>query len=293
MCAAVLVPGTLYSQGADQYRRGASQGNAEAQYRLGECYEYGRGVKRDMSEAVRLYRLAAVEDAEAQYRMGIICEEGMVVKRDLAAAVQWYRKSAEQGYPPAQNNLGYCYDNGIVVAQDDVEAAHLYYSAAMQGLPVAQYNIALCYETGQGVGKNIEAALYWFRKAALNGDPEARNRLYPKPEQEPAAANRPSRITGRRAGGNPAARSQSSDAERAQVLLQGARLGDAEAQFLVAECYYHGIGVEEDRIEALQWYRKALAQESGLRESYKKTAEARVSELKASGNIPKRVMLGD
>ena len=37
----------------------ANQGNAEAQCTLGVCYENGDGVRKDLKEAVRYYRLAA------------------------------------------------------------------------------------------------------------------------------------------------------------------------------------------------------------------------------------------
>jgi TPR repeat protein len=36
--------------------------------------------------------------------------------------VYWYRKSAEQGYPKAQNSLGVIYDKGIGVSPDPVRS---------------------------------------------------------------------------------------------------------------------------------------------------------------------------
>lgn len=42
----------------------AEQGDADAQYELGLCYFRGDKVHRDMSEAVRLYRLAAEQGHE-------------------------------------------------------------------------------------------------------------------------------------------------------------------------------------------------------------------------------------
>ena len=37
----------------------AEQGNAEAQFKLGDCYERGAGVKQDSAEAVKWFRKAA------------------------------------------------------------------------------------------------------------------------------------------------------------------------------------------------------------------------------------------
>jgi TPR repeat protein len=35
------------------------QGNADAQYNLGRCYQHGRGVAQDLDTALELYRLSA------------------------------------------------------------------------------------------------------------------------------------------------------------------------------------------------------------------------------------------
>ena len=43
----------------ESYRKAAEQGDAEAQYNLGVCYENGIGVEKDLFEAVRYYRMAA------------------------------------------------------------------------------------------------------------------------------------------------------------------------------------------------------------------------------------------
>ena len=49
-----------YSKEAVRYfRLAADQGDARAQCNLGNCYQTGDGVPKDMKEAVRYYRLAA------------------------------------------------------------------------------------------------------------------------------------------------------------------------------------------------------------------------------------------
>jgi TPR repeat protein len=53
-------------------------------------FHYGRGVKTDHREAVRLFRLAAAQgDAEAQFRLGFTSFLGLGVKRDYVEAVKW------------------------------------------------------------------------------------------------------------------------------------------------------------------------------------------------------------
>ena len=114
-----------------EYKAKAEQGDAEAQFNLGFCYDDGRGVRKDYGEAVK-----------------------------------WYRKAAEQNFAPAQFNLGYCYDNGEGVAKDYVEAVKWYRQAAEQGHAEAQYNLGCGYANGQGVARDKVEAYAWFSMAA-------------------------------------------------------------------------------------------------------------------------------
>jgi len=120
-----------------EYEAKAEQGDAEAQFNLGYCYDDGRGVTKNSKEAVK-----------------------------------WYRKAAEQNYAPAQSNLGYCYDNGRGVEKDAEEATKWYRKAAEQGHPEAQSNLGYCYANGQGVEEDIVEAYAWFSVAA-KADPDA------------------------------------------------------------------------------------------------------------------------
>jgi tetratricopeptide (TPR) repeat protein len=84
--------------GVAEDRAAAEQGNAEAQFRLGVCYEAGLGVPQDYAEAARWYRKAAEHgNAKAQLGLGVcyLFEQG--VPQDYTEAAKWYRKSADQG----------------------------------------------------------------------------------------------------------------------------------------------------------------------------------------------------
>lgn len=90
----------------EYYLKAARQGDAEAQFYLGLCYNYGDGVEKDLSEAVKWYRKAADQgDALAQYNLGICYDNGYGVEKDLSEAVIWFRKAADQGLAEAQNML--------------------------------------------------------------------------------------------------------------------------------------------------------------------------------------------
>ena len=91
----------------EKYRRDAERGDAEAQNRLGLCYDNGtNGVQENNVEAVKWFRKAAEQGhAAAQYNLGMCYESGEGVAQAKAAAVKWYRKAAEQGLEAAKEAL--------------------------------------------------------------------------------------------------------------------------------------------------------------------------------------------
>ena len=49
------------------YTKAAEQGNAVAQYNLGVCYNFGKGVEKDLQKAIEWYTKAAEQgDEDAQ-----------------------------------------------------------------------------------------------------------------------------------------------------------------------------------------------------------------------------------
>ena len=83
----------------------AEQGNASAQFNLGDIYREGRGVLKDHAEAARWFRLAAEQGhAEAQNKLGVIYQDGNGVLKNMTKAAHWFRRAAEQGHVIAQVN---------------------------------------------------------------------------------------------------------------------------------------------------------------------------------------------
>ncbi len=115
-----------------KYQAKAENGNAAAQYYLGNSYLKGEGVERNPTEAVKWYRKAAEQNvAAAQLGLGACYARGVGVARDAVEGMKWYRKSAEQGNAIAQFNLGICYYDGLVVEQDYTES-YVWFSLAAQ-----------------------------------------------------------------------------------------------------------------------------------------------------------------
>ena len=66
------------------------------------------GVGVDEDPEIGFYwfmRSAAQGDADAQYAVGLCYEEGMGVEVDLDEAREWYQRAAKQGHKEAKRHL--------------------------------------------------------------------------------------------------------------------------------------------------------------------------------------------
>lgn len=159
-----------YSKAVEWFTKAAKQGYAEAQNKLGLCFQYGNGVEKDLLKAVEWFTKAAEKgDADAQCKLGACYFVGYGIEKDLTKAVEWFTRAAEQGHAGAQCNLGFCYRYGNGVEKDFVKAVEWYTKAAEQGNDMAQCNLGYCYEIGKGVDKDLTKAVEWYTKAAEQG----------------------------------------------------------------------------------------------------------------------------
>lgn len=141
--------------------------------------------------------------------------------------VKWFMKSADKGHPGAQHELGLCYELGKVVPKDDEEALKWYKKSADQGNEFAM--------------REVERLTDSMKKAAPS-------RPIPKPlpfkqrvpfEGEPYSSN----------------------------LVKKAEAGDAVAQNDLGVCLSDGVGVAQDKKEAVRWFRKAAVNGNALAQS--------------------------
>lgn len=132
----------------EAYKEGAEKGNMLDQKMLAYCYEQGRGVPKDVVEAVKWYLKAAEQgDSDAQSSLGFCYQDGKGVPKDDIAAAKWFRRAAEQGHRLAESCLGRMYESGTGVPQDYQEAAKWYRKAAEQyGDPGAELALGMLYE---------------------------------------------------------------------------------------------------------------------------------------------------
>lgn len=146
---------------------------------MGIDYEYGQnGKTKNLAEAFKWYKKAAeAGDLEGQYKLGVCYDWGKGVPQDAPKGAYWYCKAAERGHVYAQYMIGLCYDKGVGVEQDYIQAVYWYKKSADQGYAYAQVNLGNCYYQGKGIGKDNSMARYWWQKAADQGDETAINNL--------------------------------------------------------------------------------------------------------------------
>ncbi|MCX6829698.1 MAG: tetratricopeptide repeat protein [candidate division Zixibacteria bacterium] len=228
--------------------KAADQGNAVAQYNLGQSYATGGGVSQDWAEAAKWYRKAADQGyAAAQLALGLIYANGspdypQSVRKDYAKFVTLLRKAADQGYSPAQIALGLKYYKGENVSQDHAEAVKWFRKAADQGDAEAKHYMDKYYDS-QGVPRDNVEAEKWYRNVADRGDTAAQVAL------------------GLKYYNGEGVRQNFEEAVR--WYKRAADQGCAAAQAALGSMYYEGTGgIPLDYGEAVKWYRKAADQGS-------------------------------
>jgi len=220
-------PKANYDVGVDAYMRGdfktsmahfkvlAESGNTEAMWYVGDMYNNGRGVDRNVTTAVEWFRKAAKENQPwalfeiawfykngtggykrdagtaldmfeqsgthgyslGQYHAGLAYLEGIGTDKDIDKARERFTRAADQGHLESQALVGDMYYHGKGVKIDDRKAHQYLKAAAERGHPLAQMNLAMMYENGDVVKKNLVQAYQWYKLAASKGNEDARRSL--------------------------------------------------------------------------------------------------------------------
>ena len=122
-----------YTAAVPKLKAAAEKGHKKAQYRLGRCYDKGRGVPEDDKQAF-----------------------------------QWYSKAAKQDYHKALYHLGQCYKDGEGVEKDRKKAVEYFTKAARMDNADAQYQLGKAYLKGKGIAADEKKAKSWLNKAVKN-----------------------------------------------------------------------------------------------------------------------------
>jgi len=210
-----------------KYLEEANQGDAEAQFQVGTCYECGIGVEKDGEKSFKYYLLAANQGlVKAQFKVGRCYGFGIGVKKYDKKRLEYYLLAAGQGLAKAPNDVGDCYHYGIGVEKDEKKAYEYYLLAAHQGHPQAQYEVGRCYEFGRGVEKDEKKGFEYYLLSADQGHADAQNNVGYCYEKGIGV--------------------EKDEKKGFEYFLLSADQGHARAQNNVGHCYFHGKGVKKD-----------------------------------------------
>ncbi len=150
-------------QGCELFRRAAFEGYSASQYRLGYCYESGRGEVQSFSTANDWYEKAAEQGhVDAQYKLGHSYRVGRGTPINLPLALEWYKKAAGNGDADALNNVGWMYATGQGLDAKSQEACRWFVEAAKHGDMGSQFEVSRRLREGDGIDKNMVGAYEWL-----------------------------------------------------------------------------------------------------------------------------------
>jgi len=128
-----------YARAVEIWRPLAENGDADAEFNLGQAYRLGRGVKIDLGSAQTwLERAASQDHLDAQTTLGLL----LFGNGNQAEGAKWLKQAAEKGESRALLIFGTALFNGDGVPQDRVLGYAYVSRAAAQGLEPAKSTLA-------------------------------------------------------------------------------------------------------------------------------------------------------
>lgn len=258
-----------YVTAFELYKQAVEEGSIAAMCDIGIMYEYGRGISKNESEAVKWYRKAAERgDARGQYCLGDMYKYGIGVVQDRYEAMNWYAKAAEQGNEKAQQKLNFLLletraDNMVTVTEDGNNIESSFHKIGNQ-LFSSEYNEKQNTqhiekeEFNLGVesynNEDYESAFKHFSKAANQGHADAQYYLGILYEYGKGVTQ--------------------SYTLALSWYRKAAKQNHKYALKSIGVMYEFGQGVIQNKSEAIKWYRKAAEQG----DEYAKNALRRLEE---------------
>nr|WP_283091795.1 tetratricopeptide repeat protein [Gluconobacter sp. Dm-62] len=238
-------------RGIKQLHTLATEGNAEAQFMLGELYLADQDVPMNANEALRWFRQAAAQQhAKACHRLGVLSHMGfsssdgeqvkvfdMTLKQgepDPEKALFWAERAVEGGDFDGMVLAAHLLTQGPETLRDPAKGRELYQRAAEGGHVQGLYGHGVALLSEAQTPEDRSRAVAFIQKAAKGGLPDAESMLGTILEYE---------------GGK--------DAQAFSHFMKAATQNHSVAQMKTGVAYYQGRGVERDVSKAETWLRKA------------------------------------
>jgi TPR repeat protein len=172
------------------FEKAAALNHPRAKLELGHCYLNGRGVEKNIIEAINWYQKArevGIEEAEFDPRYEETCAAfsadynnhavDLIKNGNHQDAIHFLKLAEECGNIEATCKLGICYMRGLGVPIDREIAFQYFQKAAAHNYSPAKLQLGDCYVNGRGVQQNYEQAKYWYNEAVKDGVEGAEDRL--------------------------------------------------------------------------------------------------------------------
>ena len=164
-------PLELRDQWVERLEQMAEQGDAHAQFAMGQFCRDGSLLIPDSQKAKRWFTLAAERGMpEAQYALGKLLLSEAPEVHDPEEGLRWLRRAAQEGSTYAAYRLGKEYLTGKHTPKSGENAVHWFYLSAKRGNPFAQYMLGKLYLEGKAVPHDQEQAMTWFQRSATQGN---------------------------------------------------------------------------------------------------------------------------
>lgn len=141
----------------------------DAYFAIGEMYEKGVDLPRDLRNAEEWYRKAAKEHCDARIRLATL----FLSSGNFSEALEWCTAAAKEHHPGGAFCLGHLYQKGLGVNTDLKAALRWYEQAAKGGNTAAMSALGQMYETGEAGKVDRTEAMTWLVEAARHGSNDA------------------------------------------------------------------------------------------------------------------------
>jgi TPR repeat protein len=192
----------------------AQRYHVDAMYELARCYEMGKGVRRNVTQAFNWYRKAMLrvdsdaviqleglaphlnpalqqrltrealllagafhESAEAAFKLAESLYFEPYADDNRAPAAYWYNRAAQNGHEGAMYALAHMLLHSLGIAPDVPWAIRTMRRLAKEGHPAAMYQLAAAYDKSLGVRANEMQSMRWLKLSAASGYWRAVNEL--------------------------------------------------------------------------------------------------------------------
>ncbi len=286
-------------QGLLWLKRSAEQGVLDAIYDIAMIYCDPNGGSFNPQEGIRLLQNIKEQKPKVLVKLAVLLQKGEIIPQNLALAKEYLihaknlgvldavvelgnlyisegdyvdgvpllKEAANKNNIEAIYRLALLYEKGQGVAQLEDKAAFLFDKAAEMGHRDAQYHFGcICRKLHTPEGDSL--ARSWFAKSAILGNIDAKyeyGRIL-KEDVDQLANSDSSKDNEREHYVSWSINKHVSPyfsqyKEAFTLLLDAAQGGNIDAQFLVSTMYHHGLGVQNDDVQASYWCK--MSAESG------------------------------